>query len=72
MACRGSAVRVRLAPLGFQGFEHYNLIQLVQNLVQIYLFCICRVFAIASPVILVYLVCNVVGRADHQGAKNAF
>ena len=34
MACRGSAVRVRLAPLGFQGFEDYNLIQLVQNLVQ--------------------------------------
>ena len=33
MACRGSAVRVRLAPLGFQGFEDNNLIRLVQNLV---------------------------------------
>ena len=37
MACRGSAVRVRLAPLGFQGFEDYNLIRLVQNLLHNYL-----------------------------------
>lgn len=32
---QGSGSQIPLAPLGFKGFEDYNLIRLVQNLVQI-------------------------------------